>query len=125
MLQQPAAVWVVGIVIHLAVVTWIYLDANRRQIGGMQWAVLALCFPGISLIAYAKGTGSSHAWLMVIVLGMGSVVAFMAYTSHAASSLAPKGSPAAAGQPTFDPMDPSTLPKLPPPPGSDKPIFGG
>jgi hypothetical protein len=62
---------------------------------------------------------------MIVVLGMGSVVGFMAYTSHTAASLAPKGSPAAAGQPTFDPLDPSTIPKLPPPPGSDQPIGGG
>ncbi len=124
MVAAPA-VWVVGIVVHLAVVAWIYMDASRRQVGGLQWALMALCLPGIALIAYARATGSGHAWLMVVLLGMGSVVGFLAYTSHAATSLAPKGTPAAAGQPTFDPMDPSTLPKLPPPPGSDKPLGGG
>jgi uncharacterized membrane protein (GlpM family) len=124
-MTQPAEMWVVGIVIHLAVVTWVYLDASAKKVGALQWAGLVLCFPGLALIAYAKGTGSRHAWLMVVVLGMGSVVGYAAYAGHAAASLAPKGSPAAAGQPTFDPMDPSTLPKLPPPPGSDKPIFGG
>jgi membrane peptidoglycan carboxypeptidase len=126
------ALWAVGITVHLAVVAWIYMDANRRGVSGREWAMLALCLPGISLAAYAKATGSGHAWLMLLVLGMASVMVFMAYAGHATTQVTGTQTAAARGsqgqgqgQGQINPLDPSTLPKLPDTPEGVQKLFGG
>jgi uncharacterized membrane protein len=111
--MTPVAAGLVGVVVHLSIVVWVFMDANIRKAGGCQWALLVLCFPGVALIAYAFATGSRTAWLMVLVLVVVSAisVAGVMGTMGTAGAKAVPSSP--DNQPGFDPFNP---PPLPPPP---------
>lgn len=94
--MTAVALGLLGIVVHLAIVAWIFMDANVRKVGGCQWALFVLCFPGVSLIAYARATGSRQAWLMLLMLVVAGTLSILAFTGHIASAVTPKAASVAA-----------------------------